>query len=1613
VRSRPAVPRGAVARGEAVSGGGGGTARRNVRKEDSMEVISKTVASSKAKTAGTHASRAESKHSEPSMAKVDGSGASKGSSGSVLGRDGSSRGLDGVGNHPEEARFEIFISHIKARGSVFRMNGLEYYLEFWWAGTSSRTPNAPSASSPKGCMWKSTVLHFDWKKSEEDVIYSDSMSSLQDSAVRRLDNKSTSENKDENDMVVDKRKNLVVECFGVKKSSLRDAEVFKVGSMFVDLETVMSGPVHHVFVLKPAPGYNESMRVSYNCRITQFARWKLALSRVWLEYDPAVLADKVQKDADAEASPKTSVDSAGSFDATDGDIEDVMSPEATPAAEEEPHISKTVLQLENKKVLEMLKQKSFVQDKTRRYVLRYKLFKTEGEPPIAFESSNSVFPQMDALGESHKAEWSSENLPTVTDHSEIRFRSFLASTVGFSIYEIKWEDSKVDGSNTSMIQQKGRLEGLSSFVVSNKDARLVGECWVPIEQLFELAQTHQDECRCFEDVEDDALKEKMKHPASVSISRDLVLFGKRVGSIESLCCFDPLPGSVQLGHGVLTDNGVELFSPIVLAESEEKPNFMQRVLYGGGGAGGNIGDHLQSASAKRLRNAIEQLQKCLKNNPRDMPHMRSRTEQVMIHNEFVKSCKELLTVLGMTEKDSMLSFVYTSNEELLRIQLLLAGLWELLLEWLDAATFSNRILFFEVIVAIIKRGELGEFMVGGSSLSGAEGGKDSDMAKFALQYRSICYGTLAWALRKLSLKGGFPELRQFCARIVAIMSFRLPKFGQLLYQAILPENEMSIKEWARSKALKRVLDAPKKKFLNPEWNAEWYALEVLYEANGNTSSNGSSSPRQSPRRNARKHQRSSSGEIEEFPSLEAISGKSNDETRPLRIGQTDHEMILNWKHFHRCLERFFGKAELEKQESVLPMGTTKDGNYQAPLWLRRIQKHGHFFFMYSSEWVTYVLDTLGLLATQSSENFEGRLFKSGIRWNNIIGYKHLLKAFLLELRRRDPKEYPESLRKMSLLLLVDNNLITPFANIVIPKTNVFDLDSVTTTVDLLSAWFTTIHGWPGRFVAARILRSTGPHTPLSADEAMQNARSLFFTKMRQSRKEQKEQDINSTMQEVKVSRSEDSGEEDHDLDVSPPPAPLAQLRAAGTLSGGQVSQHRPPTAKGIVAEPTPEPFVSPWDFDAVCIYFPHLDVVRRKFKRSEAEQLLPGGITANNDRSKCNWFSYLYADTPPLLPNTFEFKLLSHMLWILLHQAHFQVVLKTIELIYNHWNSFPLSFQDRIRAMLLQNPNEEHHGHDHHIPSRERQESLYGAENKSLGAALVGAPFAPLADGEKESQNLFLSLFYHWQEEVRHFMHTLLAFKLCRGREKTPALTKLLAAVRVALISTEEAVWDVLWQPVDSNDKFWMQKIPPSPVRLLQREYLLGKSLHRRFEDDEASANEPKKSRPKRSSSSGSTGSDGGGRSPTSWLKRRPPSKEAVTSGHMLTAGDEEFFRTKSFDDVKDLISSLAKDEDKFASVQRRRSDEIVPEKADKLLADLRKDLEIVGHDFWPLPQRAYAVPSVTKFKRIWLNSLDPNVHSPVLEWSIVVMDRGEMRSIGGLAHFQPPSRPTSSISSW
>ncbi|OQR91628.1 hypothetical protein THRCLA_08929 [Thraustotheca clavata] len=107
----------------------------------------------------------------------------------------------------------------------------------------------------------------------------------------------------------------------------------------------------------------------------------------------------------------------------------------------------------------------------------------------------------------------------------------------------------------------------------------------------------------------------------------------------------------------------------------------------------------------------------------------------------------------------------------------------------------------------------------------------------------------------------------------------------------------------------------------------------------------------------------------------------------------------------------------------------------------------------------------------------------------------------------------------------------------------------------------------------------------------------------------------------------------------------------------------------------------------------------------------------NNDRWNFHQdaqYSIPAGDEVSLLPPTFDFRFLCSALHILLESEHTQILLTTLEFLYNTWDCFPERHADKLRSELA-------------------------------------------------TPATFFKLFLHWHSEVRHFFHTLLAFRAMKA----------------------------------------------------------------------------------------------------------------------------------------------------------------------------------------------------------------------------------------------------------
>lgn len=154
----------------------------------------------------------------------------------------------------------------------------------------------------------------------------------------------------------------------------------------------------------------------------------------------------------------------------------------------------------------------------------------------------------------------------------------------------------------------------------------------------------------------------------------------------------------------------------------------------------------------------------------------------------IRKATKILSVLQISHKASLLSWVYANEEVLDETKNILLRLWEFLLENIRVRDYTLRNIFYELLYYLMKRAELGDLPLLGfdaiaSSAQGTEiRPKEKDLA-FGLRLRAMLLETKSCVLQAVSIRGVLNNnFMFFVARTLSILCFRLPSFGVELYQ---------------------------------------------------------------------------------------------------------------------------------------------------------------------------------------------------------------------------------------------------------------------------------------------------------------------------------------------------------------------------------------------------------------------------------------------------------------------------------------------------------------------------------------------------------------------------------------------------------------------------------------------------------------------------------------------------------------------------------------------------------------------------------------------------------------------------------------------------------------
>ncbi len=91
-----------------------------------------------------------------------------------------------------------------------------------------------------------------------------------------------------------------------------------------------------------------------------------------------------------------------------------------------------------------------------------------------------------------------------------------------------------------------------------------------------------------------------------------------------------------------------------------------------------------------------------------------------------------------------------------------------------------------------------------------------------------------------------------------------------------------------------------------------------------------------------------------------------------------------------------------------------------------------------------------------SEHIHSAVQTYSIFWQDIPGYRIIVKSILVEMKERNVGDYPDALIEATLSLIKNTQLLTVFVAIVFKKTNAYDSRTLCATMLLTQKWINAI-----------------------------------------------------------------------------------------------------------------------------------------------------------------------------------------------------------------------------------------------------------------------------------------------------------------------------------------------------------------------------------------------------------------------------------------------------------------------------------------------------------------------------------------------------------------------------
>ena len=551
-----------------------------------------------------------------------------------------------------------------------------------------------------------------------------------------------------------------------------------------------------------------------------------------------------------------------------------------------------------------------------------------------------------------------------------------------------------------------------------------GQCWLQMNKLYSFSEKDN--------------KQQNKLGRKTQFEEPLWFRGKKVGYIEGIISFKKTPSSAQLVSGVMTEDGVKTASPVIVG-----------TLHKG------LLSFVRSGTENKVPKEASTLGKLLGKMPKLIQYRRTYKKNLQKGKlKYYKGLKDMLNLIRHTHKDSMISYIYVSNEAKQSTQELFLSVGKFILDKLEGRSgdFVEQRFLYRIILAIFRRGEicnltlLGFDPVQPSAFDADNKLIDKRALDIVVVARGLLIRALSYCLYKLRFEGKSDETFAFTSHIIALSIFRLPKFGESFVQSILSVDEIDLplSEWEGSggRVAIQKLSTIKRR---GSWSKDGSTRGLTRDRSFLPGLHGDPSVLVLDWQGLADYLMEYRKD-EILKQNEKLPKSAMDPTAVQKIILKKIDLKKNGKTY-TFSDQKLRRDDFESDEAYSQAQKERRVEKLEASWVLRIHGKKRLFYLVCGAYMEEIFDRVAVV-------------KSDIQYHKFPFYAHILKAFLLELKDKDNQG--DALIRLSRTMLVCPGVMDVMVKMTFNTCHARDLTEISVALAMVRSWVVSMGTWHNR-----------------------------------------------------------------------------------------------------------------------------------------------------------------------------------------------------------------------------------------------------------------------------------------------------------------------------------------------------------------------------------------------------------------------------------------------------------------------------------------------------------------------------------------------------------------------